>query len=164
MNHGEYLVVEKSHLLKPVWLKSSPEGLHFTGDSVTFLYTKDYVLELPLGLQQAQEAALLEFRSSIARSNMTELLGASECSIPSQEWTKLDRFAFELSQLEVQEKTIKGVYFEGGKKELTNHLPQKFYEISILLEIPMFQFSKIREDIVRFARKNQQLATCFRLG
>ncbi len=154
-------VVEKSHLSKPLWLRYGGGELIESDQFMRFTYKKDLVLELPLGIQQAQEAALAEFRQKITQDHLKSVFNSSLCQRTQVHGSRMEQRASVFTQNEIRENAVRDLYFEGGWRELKNGSPQKVFEISVLLEMPIATYVSIKDRLSSIVQEEPNNLSCF---
>ncbi len=66
LTNQKYVVLKKSQLSSPVWLLQNVEIHENNPPFVNFVYNKQFVVNLPLGIKQAQNAASQKIYSMVA--------------------------------------------------------------------------------------------------
>ncbi len=158
---NEMRILEKSRQVEPAWLA---EGLGLKSGPGEIRYTlcKEKVLDLPLGLEQAEASVLHNLRFQIfqlvlSHINSAGLSAASKQDLNQQLGKILDR--------SLTKTNLKDFYFDKVSIPLVeNGLIPEYYRIFVLAQIDEKQRVRINDEIKAFVKSypNEDLRS--RLG
>lgn len=134
-------VIERSRQIAPDWVSQAPQGLEYR------IFQKTRVYDLPLGLQQAQNAAVLDLQMQLRN----KILNASKSELGPQDTKTVDRELQKLLKQRVSVKDIVDIYFE--KIEMNTDSisvsSESFYRISILTHVEQTRAESLARDLRR---------------
>lgn len=150
-------IIERSRQVTPDWVRNSPRS---QGGSY-YVYQKTRVFDLPLGLEQAQNSAVLDMQMQFRN----RILGSTESLSPA-ETKALDRELQKVLKQHLSAKDIADIYFE--KVELSpdslSPLSENYYHIYVLCYVEQAKVANLVQALRKAleASGNAKLASAIK--
>ena len=147
----EQIVVERSKASAPDWISLSPGILVDSGSELRLMTRRSKLLNLTLGLEQTQIAALDAMRLGIAEKIQAQLqILANDSGIKSTKAAKWQKLVFE-SAYSVGERKLKvrDIYYEGVDDRLARSGSplMHYYSVYVLITYAKTDLTAIYHDL-----------------
>jgi hypothetical protein len=148
-------VTEQSRRERPAWVNSDQTNVVKSGDIIEYHSVKTKVVDLPLGLKQAEASALNDTRLQIQneivlfwkKDKLFQSLDASDRALVTQQLEKL-------LEARVTSDLIKDIYYEKMFDPNAVAALQDTYSIHVLMQLKRSSLQGLLTDLQRFCRSS----------
>jgi hypothetical protein len=154
-------IIEKSSINPPFWLQTPPGSLEAESDVFELVFQKSSVLELGLGLKQARESGVLEFKQSLADLAIRDLKSKAKCKEPEVVGDIIEKTVHRLASDSVNDANIADMYFEQRTLSQVSGHSGTFYNVFVFLSAKKESYLALRDGAAEVLSKNSRLSSCF---
>ena len=147
----EQIVVERSKASAPDWISLSPGILVDSGSELRLVVRHSKLLNLTLGLEQSQIAALDAMRLAITEKVQAQLqILADDSGIKSNKAAKWQKLVFEgVSTVGAEKLRVRDIYYEGVEDRLARSGSpfMHYYSVYVLIVYAKADLTAIYRDL-----------------
>lgn len=153
--NDEVRVLEKSRQVEPEWLALGG-GLHSSADGIDYIVRKDKVLDLPLGLTQAESSVLHNLKFQLSELIMGQI-NTNSWTVDSRR--DLKKQLSQIMEVELNQSNLKDFYFDKiSVPQAENELIPEYYRVYALAHVTSKQHADIANRIRKYIKTSPHAA------